>query len=131
MPEPVLDDIASALRSLLEELHRVLHVRDLAEHEHADLGKGGTELRRDPDALVRSGRRHADVREHDVRLLLVHGLPKGLHVRALGDDVDVVLVGEDPRDALAGKVAVVSDQHTDRHRSIPGAGCSRRSGLAV
>jgi hypothetical protein len=117
VPEPVLDEIAPALGSALEQLHRVLGVRDLAEHEHGDVGAGVPKFRRNPDALVGARRRHANVREHDIRLQLLHRLPERLDVAALAHDLDVILVGEDARDALPGEVAVVCDQNPDRHWS--------------
>jgi hypothetical protein len=117
VPEPVLDEIASPLGPPLEELHRVLSVRDLAEHEHGHVGEGAAKLRRDPDALVGAGRRHAYVGEHDIRLLLLHRIPERLGVAALAHDLDVILLGEDARDALPGQIAVVCDQNPDRHWS--------------
>jgi hypothetical protein len=117
VPELVLDEIAPALRPVPEELLRVFGLGNLAEHEHADRGVGGAKIRCDPETFVGQVGRHADVRNDDVRLLLLHGLPQGLQIPALADDVDVVLTGEDPRDPLAREVAVVCDQDADRHRS--------------
>jgi hypothetical protein len=117
-PEAVLHDIASAVRPSLEELHRVRRIRDLAEHEHADIRMRRPELGRNPDALVRAGRRHADVGHHDVGLVLVHSPAERVQIVALLDDVDVVLVLEDPRDALTGQIAVVCDQDADGHGSL-------------
>jgi hypothetical protein len=114
-PEAVLHDVAPALGSSLEELHRVRRVRDLAEHEHADLRMRLPELGRNLDAFVRAGRRHADVGHDDVGLVLLHGPAERVQILALLDDVDVVLVLEDPRDALAGQVAVIRDQDADGH----------------
>jgi hypothetical protein len=115
VPKRVLDEIPPPLRSAFEELHRVLRVRDLAEHEHGDLRGGVAELRRDLDAFVGPRRRHADVRQHHIRLLLLHGSPDGRQVVALSHDVDVVRTGEDPGDPLPREIAVVSDQYSDRH----------------
>ena len=117
VPKPVLDEIPSPLRPSPEQLHRVLGIRDLAEHKYGDIREGGAKLRGDPDALVGAGRRHAHVRQHHIRLLLLHRLPERLDVPALADDLDVVLVGEDARDALPGQIAVVCDQNPDRHWS--------------
>ncbi len=74
-----------------------------------------TKLGRDLDALIRPGRGHADIRHHDIGLELRHRPPERLQVLALVHDLDVVLVFEDPRDALARQIAVVRDQHADGH----------------
>jgi hypothetical protein len=117
-PEAVLHDVASALRPALEELHRVRRIRDLAEHEHADLRMRLPELGRNLDTFVRAGRGHADVGHHDVGFVLLHGSAERVQILALLDDVDVVLVLEDPRDALAGQVAVIRHQDADGHGSL-------------
>ncbi len=74
-----------------------------------------SELGRNPDAFVRAGRGHADVGHDDVGLVLLHGPAERVQILALPDDVDVVLVLEDPCDALAGQVAVIRDQDADGH----------------
>jgi len=74
-----------------------------------------TELGRDLNAFIRPGRRHADVRHHHVGLQLHHRPPERLQVLALVHELDVGLVLEDPRDALACQIAVVCNQHADGH----------------
>jgi len=118
VPKPVLHQIAPPLRPAPEELHRILGVRDLAEHENSDLRAGRTKLRGDPDTLVGTGRRHADIRKHDIRLLLLHRSAQRLEIAALVHDLDVVLAGEDAGDALSGEIAVVCDQNADRHWAL-------------
>jgi len=50
-------------------------------------------------------------------MMLVHGLPNGVEISDLIDDVDAVPVAEDPRDALASQIAVVCDEYAYRHRT--------------
>ncbi len=87
---------------------------------------------KDPRALVRRndapGRlepvelRHPDVHQDHVRIEAV-GLLHGLEpVARLGDDVDVLLAGEQHAKAGANHRLVVGDEHTDRHRSSPPRG---------
>jgi len=77
-----------------------------------------TELGRDLNAFIRPGRRHADVRHDHVGLELRHRPPERLQILALVHELDVGLVLEDPRDALACQIAVVCDQHADGHESF-------------
>ena len=51
-------------------------------------------------------------------MLLVHGLPNGVEIPDLVDDLDVIPVVEDPRDALASEIAVVCDEHAYRHLTL-------------
>jgi hypothetical protein len=64
--------------------------------------------------------------------VLVHRLPGGVEIPNLVDDVDVVSVAEDARDALASEIAVVCDEYAYRHRtpSRPVAACSAGSVLS-
>jgi hypothetical protein len=78
-----------------------------------------TELGRELDAFIRPGRGHTDVRHHHVGLELRHGPPERLQILALVHELDVGLVFEDPRDALARQIAVVRDQHADGHGRFP------------
>jgi hypothetical protein len=54
--------------------------------------------------------------------VLVHRLPGGVEIPNLVDDVDVVSVAEDARDALASEIAVVCDEYAYRHRTPLSAG---------
>ena len=68
------------------------------------------------DALVGAGRRHPDVGEHDVGLVLVDGGEQPGQVVDGRDHVDVVLVLEHAQDALAHDQHVLGDHHPQRHR---------------
>ena len=74
------------------------------------------EAHRGLDPLVGLVRRHADVRDDDVRALGVDRGEQRVEIAADGDDLDVGLVCEQPRDPLADEVVVFGEHHASRHR---------------
>ena len=92
------------------------------------------ERREDEDARLRVGRedaagrlqpvelRHADVHQHDRRIEAGSLVDRLEAVRRLGDDLDVVLVGEQHAEAGPHHRLVVGDEDADRHRPSPPSG---------
>ena len=60
-------------------------------------------------------RRHADVRDDDVRPLGVDRSEQRVEVAAHGRDLEVGLRLEQPPDALADEVVVLGEHEPDRH----------------
>src|SRR4051812_42225664 len=86
------------------------------------------DLMRGLDALVGLGRRHADVHDRDVGLVLVDRLEQLVGARRLGDDVDP-LAAEERRDPLADQRAVVRDH--DAHGRSAVTTVPARGGLRI
>ena len=67
--DPLLQQVAAPVGAFVEQRERVGGLGVLAEHDDADFRMRLPQRAGGPDALVGSGRRHADVGEHDVGLL--------------------------------------------------------------
>jgi hypothetical protein len=108
--DAVLEQVADALGALGQQLHGVLGLGVLREHDDADARVGLADAARGAHALVGVGRRHANVDDGDV------GLDRGdvVHeidgVLGLGDDLEA-RVREHARDALAHESRIVGDNH--------------------
>ena len=74
------------------------------------------QLVRGADALVRAGRRHADVGEHDIGLGLGDRREQPVEVLGHAGNLEVVLRVEETNHALAHQVAVFGDDDADCHR---------------
>ena len=66
-----LEQVSTAFRASLEERERIARVGELAQDDYTDLGMLLPKLGRDPDALVVAGRRHPDIDDHDIGILIV------------------------------------------------------------
>jgi hypothetical protein len=75
-------------------------------------------LRREANPFVGVRGWHADVGEHDVRRGALDRRPQLVEVTRQLDELDVVDVGEDAGDALAGEEAVFGDDNANRHRPL-------------
>jgi hypothetical protein len=67
----LLEQIGAPLGSVRQEPEGVGRLRVLREHDHADVGVRLPQRLGGPDALVRTGGRHADVGQHDVGQVLL------------------------------------------------------------
>jgi hypothetical protein len=113
--DALLQQVGAPFGSAIEQLERVAGFDVLAEHHHAELRVRVAELRRRAHAFVGSGRRHADVGEHDVGGV---GLDRGdetVEVLARARDLDVGIGVEQARDGLTIEVVVLGDEHPDGH----------------
>ena len=86
--DPVLQQVAGALRGLGEQLHREPDLDVLGEDEDADARVLLADLDRRPQPLVGVGRRQADVDDDDVELVAVHLEQQLVGGPALGDDLE-------------------------------------------
>ena len=129
---PVREQVTTAVRSFGQERERVLGLGELAEGDDAGLGARGTQTVGDLDSLVRVVRGHADVRHHHVRLVLSDRALERREILTGCDDFEVVLLLEQPENALAHEVVVLGQDDADRHlcpRSMMTAARCRRGSL--
>ena len=94
----VLQQIAET--ALRDELDRLARFDVLRQHEHAQLGMRGLELGRCASALVRVGRRHSNVDDDQVGVVLGDRRQQLFGVTERRDDV-MSGVFEEPRKPLA------------------------------
>ena len=99
------------------EREDVARVRVLAEHDDADLWIRLTQSLGGLNPLVGVARRHADVRDDDVRLLGSDRSEQRVEVAADGCDIEVGMRVEQAPDALTDKVVVLGEHEPNRwHR---------------
>src|SRR5262249_41378545 len=113
--EPLLEEVAPAVRALVEELGGVERLGVLAQDDHADLGTRRAELHGKTDPLVGVRRRHPDVGEHQVRKRLVDRAPQLVEVAAGRQEIDVLDPLERPNDPFPRDEAVLSEHDANRH----------------
>ncbi len=126
--DPVLQQVRAPGRPRLEETERVLGVGVLAEHHDAELRMSLARPGGEPDALVGSAWRHADVGDDDVGLQLVGGLLERLQLVAVRDRLDVRLGVDQLPQSLADEVVILPDDHLN-WRSPPRSILSARLGI--
>ena len=114
--DPLLEQVAEPRDAVGEQLEGVVLLDVLREHHHADRRVVGPDLLGRIDALGGVGRRHPDVGEHGVGLVLGHGLQQRLRVGHAVDEIDLVDLGEQGRDALPHQEVVVG-QHDAKHHA--------------
>src|SRR3954451_487404 len=134
----VLEQIAEALRRLGQQLRGDADLHVLREQHDAHVRMAAADLVRGLDALVGLRRRHADVDDGHIGLVLVHRREQLVGARGLGDDFDAPAPYE-RRDALAHERAVVRDHDAHgrsavitvpipgglRTRSVPSSAATR------
>src|SRR5439155_16078520 len=108
--DALFEEVADSLGMLLEEADRVRRLDVVRENEHADVGMLGADPLRGDEALVRVGRRHADVDDRSVRSLCPNLPHEGGSVFGLSDDVDACLL-EEAHDPLTGEHRVLGDDY--------------------
>jgi hypothetical protein len=112
-----LQEIRAPRAATLEQREHVGRVRVLAEHDDADVRVRLAQLLRGPDALVGSGRRHANVGDDDVRPLGVDRRQQRVEVATRGRDLHVGVRLEQAPDALANEVVILGQHETDGHEA--------------
>ena len=111
----LLQEVGATLAATLEEREHVARDRVLAEHDDADLGIGLAQPSRGLDAFVGAARRHADVRDDDVRPLCFDRREQRVEVAARRRDLEVGPRLEQAPDAFADEVVVLREHEPDRH----------------
>src|SRR5262249_18968166 len=109
--DSVLQQVADPAGVISQQLERVARADVLGQHEHAELRVACAQLPRRPQALVRVGRRHADVHDRDIGALLLHLAKQLVRVARLANDFEPRL-GEQTRHSLAQEHGVVGDHDT-------------------
>ena len=111
--EAVLQQVGVAGRAVGEERDGVLGVVVLAQDHDAGAGLALSDLLGRVDALALEGRRHADVADDHLGLVLGgRGQQLGM-VGGLADDLDVGLAAQERVDARAHEEVVVGQHHRD------------------
>jgi hypothetical protein len=113
--DPFLQEVGAPCAAALEELERVARCRVLAEDDHARVRVGLADPLGGPDAFVGVPGRHADVGDHDVGPLRIHGGEQAIEVLADRDDLEVRLRLQQPSDPLADQQVIVRDHDPERH----------------
>src|SRR5215204_4793171 len=117
--DALLEEVAGALRVLLEQTHGVPRLDVVREHEHSDLGMGAADLLGGDEAFIGVRRRHLDVDDRHVRTGQLHPPHELLGVGGLPDDLESGLF-EQPGEPFAKKRFVVGDydSHGSTARSL-------------
>ena len=89
--DPLLQQVADALRMVLEQPHRVGRLEVLRENEHADPRVLRADACRRPEPFVGVRGRHPDVDDRDVRLVGCDHPQEPVAITGLADDVDIGL----------------------------------------
>ena len=111
--DALLQQVRPAGRAPLEQRQWIFRIGVLAEHHNADLRMGLAESVCNQDALVVRGWRHADVGDHGVGPLLLHGGKQSRAVLAGPCHLDLRRTLENQFYGLAYQVRVFGDNHTD------------------
>jgi len=114
--DALLQQVRAPLAPALEERQRVARVGVLAQHDDADPRMRLAQDVGCADALVGPGRRHPDVGDDDVGLLVLDGGEQRVEVLARRDDLDLRLRVEQAAHPFAHEVVVVGEHHAKRHR---------------
>ena len=111
--QAVLQQVGVAGRAVGEQRDGVLGVVVLAEDHDAGAGLALADLLGRVDALALEGRRHADVADDDLGLVLGGRRQQLGVVGRLADDLDVGLAGQQRPHARAHEEVVVGQDHRD------------------
>ena len=111
--DAVLEQVADAVGALREQLHRVLGLGVLREHDDAHARVRLADAPRGAHALVGVRRRHADVDHGDVRLERADRVHQVDGVLGLCDDLEA-RIREHACDALAHECGIVGDRDAQR-----------------
>ena len=111
----LLQQICAPVRARVQQRERVGGLRILTEHYNARIRVGLPQDGREPNSLVGLRRWHADVRDHHVGARALDGFEQGVQVPARGDDLDVLVRGEELLDAFPDDEAVLGQGNPDGH----------------
>src|SRR5215469_7756033 len=126
--DPVLEQVADAVRPVGQQLGGVALLHVLREHQHAHLGPAAAYHQRGAQPLVGEGRRHPHVHYHGVGLVLADR-PKELLGLPGGRDHVVPGLGEQPGQPLAQQHGVLGDH--DPHGSSTSITVPAPAGLST
>src|SRR5215469_14653096 len=126
--DPVLEQVADAVRPVGQQLGGVAFLHVLREHQHAHLGPAAAYHQRGAQPLVGEGRRHPHVHYHGVGLVLADR-PKELLGLPGGRDHVVPGLGEQPGQPLAQQHGVLGDH--DPHGSSTSITVPAPAGLST
>src|SRR3954451_2910186 len=117
--DAVLEQVADALGGLGQQVHRVGRLEVLGEDEDGGARVSRADLARGAQALVGVVGRHADVGDHDVRVIASDLEQELLGVVGLADDLEAAAL-EDTGEAFAHEDGVVGDHdpHGISSRSV-------------
>ena len=123
--DPVLEQVTAALPAG-QQVHRVLHLDMGGQHQHSDLGELGAEDPGRVQALGRMVRRHPDVHDDQVGMLLPDRRDELRGIARLGGHLEARAI-EQAGHALAEQDIVVREDHPgsaaahlDHYRPIRG-----------
>ncbi len=97
--DPLLEQVADALRAVSDELRRERRLAVLRQDQHANTGQLSPQFDRGPQAVVFSPGRHLDVDDRDVGTVGDRAAHQFLGVADLGHDVEAGVV-QDADDAF-------------------------------
>ena len=126
--EALLQQIGASPGAVLEQGEGVERLDVLAEDDDPDLRMRRAQRPGEADALVRPGRRHADVGEHGVGPLALDRRLEAREVAAGRRELEAVEALQEARDALAGDEVVLSENHPNRPQAVGWWDCGQ--GLA-
>ena len=112
-----LQKVRAPRRSALQERERIARLGVLAQDDDPHVRVRLTQTYGGLDPLIRLAGRHAYVGEHDIGMLGFDQGVKGVEIAACPDDLEIGLRAEQPDDPLANEVAVLGENHPDRHGS--------------
>ena len=113
--DAILEEVADAARAVGDEPQGERRLDVLRQDEDADLRAVlGADRLRGPEALVGVGRRHPDVDDRDVGVVLADGDEERVGVADLGDDLEAGL-DQQPGDPLAQEERVVGQDEPEGH----------------
>jgi len=107
--DPVLQQVAHALRAARDELGGVPLLHPLGQHQDAHGRPAVTDHERGPQSLVGERRRHPHVHHAGIRLAPGDGPQESLGVADGGDDL-VPLVGQQPGEPFAEQDGILRDR---------------------
>jgi hypothetical protein len=114
--DALLQQVRPPFRAGFEERERIPRIGVLAEDDDADVRVRLSQALRGPDSLVDAVRRHPDVGDDDVGLLLFDSGEKRVKIATGGRDLHLgMCLGKTP-DALANEIVIVREYQADRHR---------------
>jgi hypothetical protein len=113
--DPFLQEIGATSGAAFEQGDGIGRFAVLAQHDDADLRMRRPKPIGSLDPLIDPGRRHADVGEHDIGLLVLDRGQQRLEIAAGGHDLDLGVGCEQAPHPLANEIVVVGEHDSDRH----------------
>ena len=119
--DSLLEQVGPAVGSLIEERHRIVRFHILAQNDDTYVWVRLPDLIGRPDSLVRLRRRHADVGNDDIRLVLGNRGDQLVVISTAVHQIDLVTECEHRNDALTHEKAVFCQNDANHHAgTLPG-----------